>query len=313
MVIVDTHCDTLTKIMEKKESLYKNSCHVDLERLQKLGNTVQFFAAFVDPAVYGQAYSMKRAVQIIDKFYEQLDVYNNMMMLCCNFNEIQTAFTQGKVAAFLSIEGGDALQGDLSALRIFYRLGVRSICLTWNHRNEIADGAADASSGGGLTPFGRDVVNEMNALGMLIDLSHMAEKGFWDTMETTNSPVIVSHSNAKKICDHRRNLTDQQIKALKDNGGVMGINLFPHFLTGTEYASFKDVIRHIEHIMGLVGCDTLGLGADFDGIYVTPLDLEGIQDINKIFNELLKLNYPEDTVKKLAGENFMRVIQKVLK
>lgn len=311
MIIVDAHCDTITKIMELDENLYSNKCHIDIERLQRNGDFIQFFAAFIDPS-HCQAYAMKRAIQIIDKFYEQTNLYNNVITLCCNYNEIKNALKQKKIAALLSIEGGEALQGELSALRMFYKLGVRSICLTWNHRNEIADGVSDSVSGGGLTPFGRDVVKEMNKLGMLIDLSHISEKGFWDAIDLTSSPVIVSHSNAKAICDHRRNLTDEQIRAVKSNNGVIGINLYPYFLNCSGTASIFDVVRHIEHIIGLVGPDNIGMGCDFDGIESRPEDICGAQDIFKIFNELTKLNYPVETIEKLAGQNFMKVIKDVL-
>lgn len=312
MFIVDAHCDTITKIMETHSGLFKNSCHVDIDRMKKLGSYVQFFAAFIDPA-YCQAYALKRAMQIIDKFYEQIDVYNDNISLCRNYSEIIDATSQNKVAAILSIEGGDTLQGELSSLRIFYRLGVRSICLTWNYRNEIADGVRDGSSGGGLTPFGRLVVKEMNILGMLVDLSHISEKGFWDVIELTESPIIVSHSNARKLCSHKRNLTDQQILAVKKNGGVIGLNLYPIFLNMSEKASLCDLIRHIEYFSALIGTDHIGLGTDFDGIECTPEDLNGIEDLNKIFNELLKLNYSEEAIRKFAGNNFLRVIKAVMK
>jgi len=233
MIIVDAHCDTITKIMEKGTQLRKNDCHVDIDRLKAKGNYVQFFAAFIDPA-YCQAYALKRALQIIDEFYRQIEVNKDDIMICCNYNDIEEAVKANKIAAVLSIEGGEALQGDLGVLRMLYRLGVRSICLTWNHRNEIADGVKDESSGGGLTPFGREVVKEMNRLGMLIDLSHISKTGFWDVLECTSAPVIVSHSNAQRLCAHRRNLTDKQIMAVKDNGGVIGINLYPEFLNNSR-------------------------------------------------------------------------------
>lgn len=312
MIIVDAHCDTITKIMECKENLYKNDCHIDLERLKKLGNFVQFFAAFTEP-VYCQAYAMKRAVQIIDKLYEQIDIYNSDIMLCRDYNDIETAVSLSKIAAVLSIEGGEALQGDIAALRAFYRLGVRSICLTWNHRNEIADGVGESSTGGGLTDFGRQVVKEMNSLGMLVDLSHISERGFWDAIELTASPLIASHSNAKKICGHKRNLTDEQILAVNKNGGVIGINLCPPFLNFLGEPTVTDVIKHIEHIAALTGNDCIGLGADFDGIDETPEDIKGVQDIDKVFDELAKLNYSQEFIDKFAGGNFLRVIKDVLK
>ena len=311
MVIVDTHCDTILRSMETGESLFKNGCHIDLERMKRYEGFVQFFAAFVSPS-YCQAYAMKRAVQIIDKFYQQLDQYSDNMMLCCNYRQIEDALQSSKIAAVLSIEGGEALQGDLSALRMFYRLGVRSLCLTWNHRNEIADGVEDGISGGGLTPFGKDVIREMNRLGMIIDVSHLSEKGFWDVMELSEKPIIASHSNSKKVCSHKRNLTDEQIMALKDKGGVMGINLYSAFLTDDGNASLNDIIRHIEHIAEIAGTDCIGLGADFDGIDKTPEDVRGVEDLYKIFNELLRLNYPQHTVDMIAGGNFLRVIKEVL-
>ncbi len=311
MITVDAHCDTITKLMENGENLFKNSCHIDVERACKTGKHVQFFAAFISPE-YCQAYAMKRAVQIIDRFYTEINKYSDDIMLCCNYNEITEAVKSKKIAAVLSIEGGDALQGDLSALRMFYKLGVRSICLTWNYRNEIADGVLDGSSGGGLTPFGKKVIEEMNSAGMLIDLSHLSEKGFWDVMEYSKSPVIVSHSNAKSVCGHVRNLTDDQIRAVRQNGGVIGINFYPSFLSDSGKAGINDIIRHIEHIVSLTGYENIGFGADFDGVECLPEGILGIQDTAKIFDDLLKLNYSEDLIKKLAGTNFLRVIQDVL-
>lgn len=310
MVIVDAHCDTITKIMEVSGSLKKNHCHIDLERLQKHEGFLQFFAAFIEP-VYSPAFAMKRAVQIIDRFHREVEANKDCVTLCCNYNDIAIAFQQGKVAAFLSIEGGEALQGDISALRTFYRLGVRSICLTWNHRNEIADGVGDAESGGGLTAFGRQVVKEMNTLGMLIDISHLSEKGFWDVLEYTKTPIIASHSNARKVCSHRRNLWDEQMLALKKNGGVMGINFYPPFLTDTADALLEDIVRHIDYAAALLGCDSIGLGADFDGIEYTPHGVEGVEKVETIFNELAKLNYREEDIQKIAGGNFLRVIKNV--
>ncbi|HHV29821.1 dipeptidase [Acetivibrio mesophilus] len=311
MIIVDAHCDTITKIMEDGTGLRKNNCHIDIERLKSIGNYVQFFAAFIDPS-YCQAYPLKRALQIIDEFYSQIEANKDDIMTCRNYNDIEEAVKSGKIAAVLSIEGGEALQGDLGVLRMLYKLGVRSICLTWNYRNEIADGVKDESSGGGLTPFGRKVIKEMNELGMIIDLSHISKTGFWDVLECTSAPVIVSHSNAQKLCPHRRNLTDKQILAIKDNGGVIGVNLYPEFLNNSKEATLKDVINHIEYISSLVGPEHIGLGADFDGIESVPTGINGVQDIEKIFNELAKLNYSNENIEKFAGKNFLRVIQNVL-
>lgn len=311
MIIVDAHCDTITTIMQTKEQLRENKGHIDLERLKKYDNFVQFFAAFISPE-HAKMGALCRAIDIIDKLYEEIEINKNDIMLCRNYNEIMTATKNNKIAAVLTIEGGDALEGSISALRMLYKLGVRAITLTWNHRNQIADGVADAITGGGLTPFGKDVIGEMNRLGMLVDVSHLSEAGFWDVLSKTSSPIIASHSNAKKICNHRRNLTDPQLLALKKNGGVTGINLCPDFIYSDGKATSKHVLNHIEHIIALTGEDTLGMGADYDGIDETPQGLEGVQCLQDLFNELLKLNYSETLVNKIAGENFLRVIKSVL-
>jgi len=308
MIIVDAHCDTITKIMESGENLYRNKCQVDIERMQNAGNYVQFFAAFISPEYYHNS-PKKRAVRIIDMLCRQIDMYKDNIMLCYNYNDVERALSNSRVAAIISIEGGEALQGDISILREFFGMGVRSICLTWNHRNEIADGVVESNAGGGLTAFGREVIKEMNTLGMLVDLSHISEKSFWDVMECTEKPVIASHSNAKRICPHKRNLTDEQIIAIKNNGGVIGINLYPHFLNSSGIASLKDIIMHIEHIASLAGEDHIGLGADFDGIDSTPEGIGGVEDIYKIFDELQKLNYSQGFIDKFASGNFLRMLK----
>jgi membrane dipeptidase len=310
MIIVDAHCDTITRIMNEGKKLYQNDCHIDIKRLKEYGSYVQFFAAFIDTE-YLPFGGLRRAVQIIDEFYNQIEKYNEDIMICCSYNDICSSMAKGKIAAVLSIEGGEALQGDLSAVRIFYRLGVRSICLTWNYRNEIADGIRDDISGGGLTSFGRNLVEEMNSLGMMIDLSHISEKGFWDVIELSSAPIIVSHSNSRSLCDNKRNLTDSQIKAVANNGGVIGVNFYPIFLNGTKDASIIDIINHIDHIAGLVGTDNIGIGSDFDGIDCTPNGLAGVEGMQNLINELLKLNYSEVEVEKIAGQNFLRVLKRI--
>lgn len=312
MIIVDAHCDTITTIMQSNEQLCENKGHIDLKRLKQYDSYVQFFAAFISPQ-HAKMGALSRTIDIIDRLYREIKINNNDIMLCCNYNDIMEATQTNKIAAVLTIEGGDALEGSLSALRIFYELGVRAITLTWNYRNQIADGVADESTGGGLTPFGKEVINEMNRLGMLIDVSHLSEAGFWDVINTTKVSVIASHSNSKTICNHRRNLTDEQLFALKKNGGVAGINFYPDFVCNNGKATMNEVIKHIDYIAVLTGEDNIGFGADFDGINDTPQGLEGVQCMGTLINELLKLNYSETFVKKIAGENFLRVIKDVLK
>ena len=312
MMIFDAHCDTAAEILDLKAGLRTNSCHADLERIHSAGSWVQVFAAFVDPVAYRNC-EMRRALQIIDNIYRQAEANSDLMAVCTSVGEINKTVGENKLAALISIEGGEALQGELSALRMFYRLGVRSLCLTWNYRNELADGAREEASAGGLSAFGRSVVEEMNRLGMLVDVSHISEKGFWDVLEHSKAPVIASHSNSKAICNHPRNLTDDQLKTLKANGGVAGINLYPNFLNNTDTSSIDDIIKHIEHITALTGEDHIGLGCDFDGIECTPTDIKGVQDIHRIFERLLSLNYSNEFIEKFACGNFMRAVKEVIK
>ncbi len=312
MIVFDAHCDTALRLFEDKKDLLNSDCHVDLTRMKKAGKFVQTFALFVDPSA-SKSVEMRKASNILDELLCQINSYGNDIALCRNHGEIIDTIEAGKVAALISIENGGALQGDMAALRNFFRLGVRSICLTWNNRNEIADGVKEAISGGGLTPFGRDVVAEMNRLGMLVDISHISEKGFWDVMEVSKAPVIASHSNAWVVCGHNRNLKDDQINALKSKGGVIGINLYPSFLNNTGNASVEDVIKHVEYISALAGPEYIGLGADFDGIESTPEDLNGVEDLYRIFDRLSSLNYSQNFIEGFAGENFLRVIKEVLK
>lgn len=309
MIIVDAHCDTITKLMETRENLLNNTCHLDLLRLKPYGSYVQVFAAFVEDECGND--SLKRALDIFDNFFYQIDSNSEHIVFCKSLNDINQAIHDGKIAALLSLENGNALQGELYVLRAFYRLGVRSICLTWNGKNEIADGIKSVSDDG-LTIFGRSLIREMNSLGIIIDISHISVKSFWDVLEETKKPVIASHSNAKSICCNIRNLDDEQIGAMKKIGGVIGINLYPYFLSDTNQAGLCDVIKHIEHIASIGGIDCIGLGSDFDGIACTPYDIRGVEELYKIFDELSRLNYSESEIEKIAGQNFLRIFKEIL-
>ena len=205
------------------------------------------------------------------------------------------------------------MDGDLGVLRILYRLGIRLITLTWNQRNQIADGAGEARTGGGLTEFGVKVVAEMNHLGMLIDVSHLSEAGFWDVIKKSKEPIVASHSNCYSLCPHLRNLKDEQIKALADKGGVIGVTFVPDFLIKENRKStVEDVVRHIDYLVEKAGIDHVGLGSDFDGTVELPIGLKGADEIPNITKELLNQGYKEDDIKKILGGNFLRVFKDVV-
>jgi membrane dipeptidase len=250
-------------------------------------------------------------MDIIDFFYEQVEENKEEIKSIVDTSGIDSALKSGKKAALLSIEGGHVLEGSISVLRLFYRLGVRCVTLTWNGRNEVADGVAERGTGGGLTEFGKKVVREMNRLGMLIDVSHLSEAGIRDVLSISEAPVIASHSNCYSICNHPRNLTDEQIVAIARKEGLIGINFYPEFL-GKGEISLDTVIEHIEHVTSLVGVDYLGLGSDFDGIDKTPAGLEDVGKLPKLTERLLKRSYKEEDIRKILGKNFLRVLKRVL-
>jgi len=297
--------------METNEELYANSHHFDLQRTKKYQGFVQFFAAFVHTEYYpDNAY--RRCIDVIKHFNAEVAKNDKHIMFIKEYAHIQEAISQGKVAAILTIENAAALAGDIKKLDEFYNLGVRSICLTWNGPNQLADGVRGDEINGGLTPFGVDIVKRMNELGMLVDVSHITEPSFWDVINTGITPVIASHSNSKKVCPHVRNLTDEQFHALIKTGGVTGINLCPPFLNENNNPNINDIVHHIEHFMSLGGENHVGLGADFDGISRTPADVTGIECLEDVFEALLRRNYSEEQVRKIAGLNFLRVLEQVI-
>ncbi len=310
MLILDAHCDTALSVYETNGNLYENSFHLDLKRLLVSGERVQFFAAFAEPRTYRNNI-LTRVISIIDVIYEAQERYSDKIAVCCNAADIDKVIAEGKVAAVLSIEGGECLNGELSVLRQLYRLGVRSMLLAWNHRNLLADGSGE-QHGAGLSDFGRQVVAEMDRLGMIIDVSHLCEASFNDVLSLAKKPIIASHSNSKAVCCHERNLTDSQLSDIRSNGGVVGINFYPYFLNNTESANIDDVVRHIEHICSVIGEDHIGIGADYDGIECIPIGLESTERIPALFERLQQLNYSSRFIEKIAGRNFMRVIEQVL-
>ncbi len=306
MKIFDTHCDTITKLYEDKIGLYNNNQHVDIKRMINFDGFIQFFAIWINP---------KRTKSPLEYFY---DLYNNFVLqikeneayieIATDINQAIKTINKGKAAAFISVEGGEVLQGDICNIEILHKLGVRSISLTWNHKNEIATGVEDEEYDEGVTPFGFRVIKEMEKKGIIIDISHLTERCFWDVLNSCSKPIIASHSNSKAVCNHKRNLSDEQFIAVSKLGGVVGINLYSDFLTDKDKSNIADVIKHIEHFMSLGGKNNIGLGADFDGIDKTPCEIKGIQDYDKILETLLRLNYSQEQVNKIAFGNYMNLM-----
>ncbi len=254
---IDLHCDTITKCMENNENLYKNNFHIDIERLKKYSFCVQFFAIWLKKSLYKNAYfETKKAINF---FFE--DILKNQ--------------NENKFSAILSIEGGECLMGDISKLDELYLEGIRMFSLTWNYENELGYGVFENKKLP-LKELGKLAIKKMNKLGIIIDVSHLNEGGFWDIYNISDKPFIASHSNSYSICKNKRNLKDRQIKAIKERGGMIGINLYKNFLTNKEMANLDDIFMHIDYIAKLIGFDNICLGGDLDGIDET---IKGINDI----------------------------------
>ena len=275
----------------------------------------------------------------MDMLWAEAEESSDTIAVCLNSEDIDTALAEGKIAILLTMEGGRPLEGKpnletLVGLRTFYRQGLRALQLVDNGRNRIGDGKGETRTRGGLTNFGISVVKEMNRLGMLIDVAHLSEPGFWDVIETSKDPIIDSHSNCRVLCDHIRNITDEQIKAIAQKGGVIGVTCNTAMVSKDKDKP-EDLIKHIDHIVGLVGIDHVGLGPDhveFEikiNTHTTPGWLEGVfygvRDPRYIvgfgsitgfplFTEaLVKHGYSDEDIKKVLGGNFLRVYRQVIR
>ena len=316
MFICDCHCDTLTELYKKQTSLYSNDQHFDIKRQIELGGGLQFCAIFVPTHEFRYYGGLRYTLCLLDKYRQEIkkmqaDGIDVMPVL--TKTDAADALNH-KAATLLAIEEGGAIDGSLEALRCLYDLGVRAMTLTWSNRNDIADGINEAATGGGLTVFGRQVVQEMNRLGMLVDVSHIAPAGFWDVIETSSKPIIATHSNAKSLCSHPRNLDDKQIAAINENDGLIGITFAGQFLE-EDYndACIDSVYRHIDYMLNLMGNDEhIGFGSDFDGISHPPYNIKGVQDYRPLIEYLQSKNYSDETIAKITHRNVLNLLQKVL-
>lgn len=305
----DGHCDTIVRLFNESKELFANDGHIDIERLRTFRAPLQFFAIWLEPKYY--PISMRQTMKYIEFYYKQIEKNSETIGHVNCFSDLLQNIEKNRISALLSIEGGEALEGEISALHTYYRLGVRSMTLTWNHRNQLADGVGERYTGGGLTKFGRDVVLEMELLGMIVDVSHLSETGFWEVDKITTKPFIASHSNARSICDVPRNLTDNQMCAIAERGGVIGLNLYPPFLSSEKQAHMEDILRHIYHMISVVGEDSIALGSDFDGIDCCPNEIYDVKDVELLFGKVEK-EFGTDVAEKFSSKNLLRVLKEVI-
>lgn len=305
-MIFDLHCDTILRVCEDDSQLRKNDYHIDAFKLKEADALGQFFAMFVDLKAFPNAYDTCN--EMIDRFEKEVGLCEDMIKPGTTLEDIEK--NKGSfVTGIVTIEEGGVLEGKLKNLDHFYNRGVRSITLTWNYENEIGyPNCRPEFREKGLKPFGLEVVKRMNALGMLIDVSHLSDEGFWDCIKHSSEPIIASHSNARALCNHSRNLTDEMILALRDKGGIMGMNFCANFLGDSEISRISDIVKHVRYIYDLAGIDVIAMGTDFDGI---GCELE-VSDMSKMhmLREALKENgFTEEELDKIFYQNALRVFK----
>jgi membrane dipeptidase len=319
-IVIDGHCDTLLRFQAQELKRPPGfgvpqdaRGHVDLARLEQGGVTAQNFACYVRPQ-YLPAQATHQTLAMIDLFYRHVDEHPGDICLATQADDILQAKERGMVAGILSLEGAEGLQGSLATLRLIYRLGVRWIGLTWNHRNQAADGLFEVRTGGGLTEFGVRLVREMNNLGMLVDIAHLAPAGVRDVFDLCEAPVIASHANAHALCPVPRNLNDEQLTQVASSGGVVGVTYVPGFITdGDQPATLDMLLDHVDHIVHVAGIDHVGLGSDFDGFWgPPPTGLEDVSCLPNLTAALLQRGYADGDVRKVLGGNWLRVLRQVI-
>jgi membrane dipeptidase len=357
-IVIDTHDDTTQRLLDPKFdlSVRHNDGNIDIPRMKEGGLSAIFFSIWISSKILGPE-AVKKALDQIDAVRELVRKNPNDLLLATSAADVREAKKQHKIAVLMGVEGGHMMGNDLSILRAFAALGVRYMTLTHMDNNEWADSSTDKSAHNGLTDFGKDVIREMNRLGIIVDIAHVSDKTFYDALETSKAPIFSSHSSCRAICNAARNMTDDMIRDLAKHGGVIQINYHVGFLsqefrdyekahpesekeineevkkrcgdneacrltTGDQVVrdfmqagklpkvDWTAIVDHIDHAVKIAGADHVGLGSDFDGA-VMPLGMQDVSHILQITDALLKKGYSESDIRKILGENTLRVLTQV--
>lgn len=309
MPFVDLHCDTIHRLQYGSTGgdLFKNDGHVDLERLMASDYLLQVFASFVQLDAVKDP--LESCLTLIDSLDAQMALYSNSVTKVLSGADLK----KPGLKALYSVEEGGVIGDSEDNLDMLYGRGVRSVTLTWNFPNSIGYPNVDfLDKDKGLTVFGKRIVEKMDHLGMIPDVSHLSDRGFRDVAEIMKKPFMASHSNARSVHTHPRNLTDEQIRTVADLGGVIGLNFCAYFLDGSTHMSLEALLRHFDHIYRVGGSEVLALGSDFDGITDT-LEIEGCQGMPRLEAALYDAGYGTELVEKALYRNAMRLMTDVLK
>ena len=311
MNLVDFHCDTIYKLRKAPgQQLKKNSFSIDIDKLKESGSIAQFFALYIDLDETKDPFD--EFIRMEEIFRREIAANSDVLRFSGCFSELLENQENGFISSFLTVEEGEVLEGSISNLEQLQKLGVRLITLTWNYPNCIGYPAFEGKyMDMGLTGFGREVVEAMNHYKMIIDVSHLSDRGFYDVSEVSSKPFMASHSNARSVTNTPRNLTDDMIKTLGNRGGLVGINFEKTFLGNSEQGKISEMVRHIDHIRNVGGIEVLALGSDFDGIE-TPPEISDIGQMGKLLKALERSGYRQDEIEKIFYRNGLRFIRDTL-
>ena len=340
----DPHAVDLSADLDASTTL-----HTDIPRLRAGGVGGQFWSVYV-PASLAPTEAARETFEQIDTVRRIVAAHPDAFELATTADEVERIHAAGKIASLIGMEGGYSIDDSLGLLREFHQAGARYITLTHSKTTTWADSATDAPKWGGLSPFGEDVVREMNRIGMMVDLSHVSEETMVDAMRVSEAPVIFSHSSARAVTDHPRNVPDSILRAMPDDGGVVMVTFVPAFISEAvrswsadraaeaarllslhpgdpaavtagmaawdaahrqPTAGVPDVVAHIQHVRAVAGIDHVGLGGDFDGVTSLPTGVEGVDAYPRILAALMAVGWSESDIRKLAGENVLRVMRAV--
>ncbi len=311
--VIDMHCDTITGLVRRNADFVDNDMHISLRKLQQGNYMMQCFAIFI---------YLKDLPNPFEKCNEYMDAFDRFMAenseeiaQVTTADQIIDNYSKGKISAMLTIEEGGVLEGSLEKLQHFYDRGVRMLTLTWNFENEIGfpnyvyqeNPRPDTERG--LKPFGFECINKMWDLGMIVDVSHLNDAGIYDVLNNARKPIVASHSNSRAVKNVPRNMTDDMIRKLAANGGIMGMNYAPDFVSFNKDSNqIPDIVEHVKHIADIAGVETVALGSDFDGIS-TPIGMSDCTKTHELYAALKEAGFSQNDIDKMFYQNFIRVLR----
>jgi membrane dipeptidase len=331
-LVVDCHHDILLMNAHDHQTGIKNSFGSEwTEELRTGGVDVQVLPIFIEEQFIPEG-ALRRTLQLVDALHVEVEQNSEDLAICLTAEDADVAVASNKIALVLSLEGTEGVGGDLGVLRLLYKLGLRMVAFTWNRRTMFADGLAEDTSVSRLTPAGVEAIRLMEELGIILDVTHLSDSGVDHALEIATRPLVASHSNCRAVYDHPRNLTDEQLRAIAATGGVIGINVHPVLVHEDDF-TIERVVDHIEHMVEVAGEDHVGLGPDFardyfdkvnpqgvlsqsladtDKLFAVVKDLAYVRDLPNLTQGMIDRGLTEGLIKKILGENFMRVFREVM-